>query len=391
MVKMKDLYAYTFIAAILLLLPLHGEDAAPIVKQPMDAPSTLETSTIDPVEFDDIYLDPNSVHVILEPLHRATLSSQITSPIVSIEKHMGDSFKPGDVLIKLDDIIYRSSLKKALATYKQAELALKTREELFEGDVGSLVELREAQTQFATAQADLSIARKQLEAATITAPYHGRIVDVYVHDYELAEALEPLIDIIGDDILLARMIIESSQLNRINIGTQIEIYFPEADLKVPAIITRIGAEIDPASSTIRVDAELENREYRLTSGMSGMTLLPQPRSVVKVPAKPEAEPEHSSLEEPAPNEQEHQKVIALQDFINELDEYDLSKEDSHEGCDPTGCKIKRPIESEDSSSEFDFEEAKPENDEAQTAFQAFLEELDQYDLSKFDLYQQESK
>jgi len=112
-------------------LALFAEDPAQTENEPIDPPSTLESNLGDSTEIEDIYLNPNAVHVILEPLHRATLTSQITSPIISIEKRMGDSIKPGDVLVKLDDVIYRASLKKALATYKQAELSLKTREELF--------------------------------------------------------------------------------------------------------------------------------------------------------------------------------------------------------------------------------------------------------------------
>lgn len=266
-------YRLFFIITVLSFSHLCGESVEQ--EQRQEFVSNLDTTNPDQsVTLEDIYLDPNAVHVILEPMRRATLRSQITSPIIAVQKKMGDSFKEGDILVKLDDVIYRANLKKALATYKQAELTLQTREQLFEADVGSLVELREAQTQFAAAASDMAVARKQLEATNITAPYPGRVVDVYVHNYELAEALEPMMDIIGDDILLARMIIDSKMLSRISIGTQINVYFPEVDVSVPAEIIRIGAEIDPASSTIRVDAKLENKEFMLTSGMNGMATLP---------------------------------------------------------------------------------------------------------------------
>lgn len=387
--KMRELFLYSIAFCIFGTSSLFAEDSSQPEKEPIDPPSTLESTTVDPEQIDDIYLNPNAVHVILEPLHRATLTSQITSPIISVEKKMGDSIKPGDVLIKLDDVIYRASLKKALATFKQAELTLKTREELFQGDVGSLVELREAQTQFATAEADLAIARKQLEAATITAPYHGRIVDVYVHDFELAEALEPLLDLIGDDVLLARMIIESTMLNRINIGTQIEIYFPDADLKVPAVITRIGAEIDPASSTIRVDAELENVEYRLTSGMSGMTVLPQRKiynNTIEFEKGPVEIPT-SAVEEPLIDPVAAERAAAFKDFIAELDSFDISRineQKDEDSCDDTGCKLQKHIEQDEPINKVDFEPPESKGED-QTAFENFLKELDQYDLSKFEL------
>lgn len=275
--------SFILLLAVLSLLKFEYAVADENQPEPDSAAETEDDSSL----FNDIYLNPNAIHVILEPLHRAILTSQITSPIISIEKNMGESFKTGDVLIKLDDIIYRASLKKALATFSQAELTLKSREELFTADLGSLVELREAQSQYAAAAADVAVARKQLEATTITAPYQGRIVDVYVHDYELAEALEPLLDIIGDDILLARMIVDSSLLNRVNIGTVIDIYFPEANVTVPAEIIRIGAEIDPASSTIRIDAKLENKDYKLTSGMSGMTIFPKSKTNTSTELAPE--------------------------------------------------------------------------------------------------------
>lgn len=258
----------------------------------------------DGFQFDDIYLNPNAIHVILEPINRATLSAQITSPVVAVNKQMGDSFKAGEVLIQLDDTIYRANLNKAVATVKQAQLTLNTRQELFEANVGSLAELTEARAEAARADAELAVARKQMEASAIVAPYTGRVVDVYIHDYELAEALEPLMDIIGDEILIARMIIESYQLKQINIGTQLQIAFPEADLIVPAEIIRIGAEIDPASSTVRVDARIENSNLRLTAGMSGVTILPnlpEKEGIEETPIAPMHQlpsPEEPSEEKP---------------------------------------------------------------------------------------------
>lgn len=232
-------------------------------------------NTVD-IDYDpaDSYLNPNLVYVILEPVHRATISSQITAPVVSIEKEMGESFKAGEVLVRLDNTVYEANLEKAVAFFKKTKLNARMREQLFEDDIGSLTELKEAQAELATAKADLAIARKQLEATSIVAPYPGRMVDIHVHEYELAEANTPLIDIIGDEVLIGKMLIDASQLRHVSLGETIKIRFNEVDEEVTAKIIRIGAEIDPASATIRVDARIENSDLKLTAGMTGTAVLP---------------------------------------------------------------------------------------------------------------------
>ncbi len=222
---------------------------------------------------EDYYLNPNLVHVVLEPIQRAILSSQVTAKVLDITKEMGDKFEEGDLLVELDDAIYRAAYRKAKALLRQAQLSLETKQQLYDDDIGSLIELREAQAGIATAEAEIAIAKTQMDACKVLAPYPGRFVARKIQEFELAQPGTPLIEILGDHVILAKMLINSTKLKIIKIGDTINVRFRDPKISVKAKIINIGAEIDPASSTIKVDARILNPDPKLIPGMTGTAIL----------------------------------------------------------------------------------------------------------------------
>ena len=63
--------------------------------------------------------------------------------------------------------------------------------------------------------------------------------------------------------------IRTSLYNHIKLGKEIKIDILETGKTITAKISRIGAVIDPSSATLRVEAEIDNRNGNLKAGMSG--------------------------------------------------------------------------------------------------------------------------
>ena len=182
---------------------------------------------------------------------------------------MGDPFKKDDILIKLDDDIFKSNYEKAKGLIIKHQAALEAKKQLFQDRIASQFELREAEADLANSKAELTLARKNLKASVIKAPYDGKVVELSIEEHELSRSGKELIEIVDDHVLLARFLIPSSLLNQLYIGKPIYITMNNYDKEIVAKLFRIGSVIDPSSSLIKVEAKIDNDEGILRSGMTG--------------------------------------------------------------------------------------------------------------------------
>ncbi len=212
-------------------------------------------------------------NVVLEARHLTVIYSQITSPILKVEKRMGDSFMEGDLLMALDRDIYAGNLAKAEAAVVKFQTELSAKKRLYEDDALSKFEMDEVLAQLAAAEAEAVIAKKMLDNTDIKAPYHGRVVKVSMKEFELAQAGKELMTIVDDTVLYAKFLVPSTQFNCLRVGAPLEVYVKETGQKVNSAISGIAPVIDPASSTILVEARLENEERTLYPGMTGRVVL----------------------------------------------------------------------------------------------------------------------
>lgn len=213
-----------------------------------------------------------SFQVTIEPRHRTTLSAEVASPVVTVNKKMGESFKKGDLLIQLKDILFQSNLKKAEAAQEKTRVELAAKKQLYSDRVVSLFELKEAESNAAAAQADLALAKRNLESTTIFAPYDGKVISVDVEVYETPQLGKSLIEVVDDNLLIARFLVPSSFLPKLQVGMPFEISIRETGEKIPVKVSRIGSIIDPSSGTVKVEADIDNKEGKYRSGMSGRAL-----------------------------------------------------------------------------------------------------------------------
>lgn len=212
---------------------------------------------------------------MLSPSERTSFTSVNSSKVAKINKRMGDSFEKGEILIQLENIIQNSLYQKALAALEKAATLYESKKILFEGRVASLDELITLKTELAIAENDVIIAKKNLDDCAVIAPYDGRVsfLNVEVGEYPNHEFYykdKPMMETINEETLLAKILVSSNLLFRIHRGQNVSLKVNETGETIMAPIIRIGALIDPASSTVLIEAEVPNPDRRLMGGMTGI-------------------------------------------------------------------------------------------------------------------------
>ncbi|MEM1282233.1 MAG: efflux RND transporter periplasmic adaptor subunit [Chlamydiota bacterium] len=211
----------------------------------------------------------NLNRIVLEPRHLTLISSEVTSTVQSVDKKMGQTFSTGELILSLDNQLFEANYKKAIANQARAKAVLDAQKRLFKDKAASFTELKLAEAEFASAEAELVYAKKALDACTIKGPYEGKVQELFVEVHERVEAGQKLVEILDDRVLTAKFLISSMFLEKFKVGQEIDLYIKEAKKIYPATITHIAAAINPASSLVEVDADIDNSSGELKAGMTG--------------------------------------------------------------------------------------------------------------------------
>ena len=120
------------------------------------------------------------------------------------------------------------------------------------------------------AKAELDIATLNVKRCKIIAPYDGKVMDVYTSIFTSIEQRQPLMDIVGDGLLEAEIVVPSNWLRWLKKGHPVKITIDETGETLDAKVISLGAAVDAVSQTIELKAQFNEKYETLIPGMSGI-------------------------------------------------------------------------------------------------------------------------
>lgn len=213
--------------------------------------------------------------VVLEAKQQAVLSAEVTAKVEHISKELGQKFAKGELLIQLDEGSYRPNVNKNQAAASAAGKNLEVTQKLFEGKTASPLDLENARKEVGMASANVALSQKELSGCRIYAPFPGRVKKVYAREHELVDKGKPLIEVVDDHLLQARILLPSTLFGKVRVGQDVAVEVVEIDKTVAGTITNVGEVLDPASATFEVYADVPNPGDELRSGMTGRLAPPE--------------------------------------------------------------------------------------------------------------------
>jgi RND family efflux transporter MFP subunit len=171
---------------------------------------------------------------------RVTMSTLVSGVVNQIGVSVGQQVKKGDLLLRLDQDLFKARLAQAAKTLESAVLNMQEGEkeweraqELYERTVLSDHELATAKTAYAKsvseheiAKADLARAKYELNYSELRAPFDGVVVSVDVAQGQTViqqNQNTPMITIANNQSLIVQTAISLSKANKINKNTRIQV------------------------------------------------------------------------------------------------------------------------------------------------------------------------
>ncbi len=216
------------------------------------------------------------VRGIVRAVHQASLATDVPMRVKRLVVREAQSFRKGDVLIEFDCHRLEADVRAAQAARREMHLALESNLYLDQkGAIGRLdVEVSRARADKAAAEEDSLRARSV--QCKVSAPFDGRVVDLFINEHEFPAAGKPFMTIVNEADFEIDLIVPSNRLRFIRPGDTFPFSIDETGRTYAAKVFRTGAAIDPVSQTVKVIAQFDTAAEDVLSGMTGNALLPHP-------------------------------------------------------------------------------------------------------------------
>lgn len=198
-----------------------------------------------------------------------TIYPEVSGIVSEVNFKSGDSFKEGEVILKLDDIREQIAVKIAEAKRDEARRTLDRYEQLIERRAMAEATVDTARTALKTAELELEQAKEALAERTLRAPFDGVVGIPQVEQGDRVTDATPITTIDDRSVIEVEFEVPEIYLKRISIGhriTALTAAFRER--RFEGRITEINSRVDPQNRAVRLRAALENPDDVLRSGMS---------------------------------------------------------------------------------------------------------------------------
>lgn len=215
------------------------------------------------------------------------IAARVVAEIKEIRHVPGESVNAGDTLVILDDRDLRNRVDQAEAQRRarenaraEAELEMNRAKGLLGSGAITRQQVDSATFRFATTQAeleaadkDLQLARINLGYATIQAPFAGWIFEKYADPGDLALPGRSILAIYDPHQLRMETVVEEAHLWRIKLGDTLEVAVDALGKTVVGRVSEVVPSVDPSSRTGMAKLDLP-ADDALRPGMFGRTRIP---------------------------------------------------------------------------------------------------------------------
>lgn len=153
---------------------------------------------------------PIEVRTHLSPRRFTTLSSEMDGKIERLSVRDGDRIKRGQVLVKFDCGVEIAQRKKAKIIAQQAANVATAYDRLFTLKAKSELEVAEAKANAVAALAEALVMDETVSRCVITAPFSGRVFELFVRQYQYVSTGNPLLGLLDDRDLELELIVPSN-------------------------------------------------------------------------------------------------------------------------------------------------------------------------------------
>lgn len=243
-----------------------GDDAKS--KEPRPQRETATLVLVEPLAFSEDRTVLRAVGTG-EARRSARIHPTVSGKVVAVMFNSERRVKKGTPLVRLDDTHERLAVRLAEVAVKEARRKVLRLERLVKSQTASTVALQEARTAHESAKLRLDQARADLADRTVRAPFDGVIGLPQVDPGDRVDD-ETMVATLDDrSTLLVEFVVPEEHTASLRVGAPIKVRpSTGGGQMVEGRISAADSRIDATTRTLRVQAEIPNREDAIRPGTS---------------------------------------------------------------------------------------------------------------------------
>lgn len=196
------------------------------------------------------------------------LQSDIAGKVVSLNLQEGKPAKAEQIIVLLDDSIYKAQLKQATAKHEHSKITYERLKKLLDRGTGSASDVEEALASLQFDEASVELAAANLSKTKVKAPFAGilGLKDVDVGDY--INPGQKLVELVDISSVLVDFYLPEKFLPLLKEGLQVRLLVDALKNQLfEGEIFAISPTLDPQLRAIHVRAVFKNKDMQLKPGL----------------------------------------------------------------------------------------------------------------------------
>ncbi|TYP93402.1 RND family efflux transporter, MFP subunit [Fodinibius salinus] len=187
-----------------------------------------------------------------------SITPKAAATVEEINVQAGDVVRKGAVLAKLDGEVTRTQIAEVESQLKLAKTRYERQKNLREDDIGSEIQLLEAETQVRSLENKLATLQEQYDNYTITATIGGTVNRVYIKEGVNIGPAEPAFQIANSEALKVTAEISEAYITRVDRTDSVRVQLPSLDRQLTKTIDVVSQVIDPSNRMFTIEVYIPN-------------------------------------------------------------------------------------------------------------------------------------
>jgi len=271
------------IVLVIILLGIKALQIAKMMSSPMQIPATTVSSA--PVKEEDWAPILSAVGSV-SAVQGAILSTDLAGTVAEVKFESGAVAKKGDVLVRLDASSEEGQLRTAEADLQLARQDLERTRDLAARKVISKAEVDAAESKFKQKEGVVDNMRAMVAKKEVRAPFDGQLGIRQVNVGQMINAGQQVVALTALDPVYVDFALPQQELAKLSAGFEVRVHtdaVPGREFK--GKLTAINSMVDTVTRNVTLQATLDNPDHALRPGMFGKVevMLPEKHKALVVP------------------------------------------------------------------------------------------------------------
>jgi len=204
---------------------------------------------------------------------RALIRAEVAGKIVKVAVQKGRYVQAGQHLVSIDKSEHPERLAQAKAQLIESELNYKAVKSLNDKGLQGRVSLAEANSVYLAAQTQVKQLQLQLKRTNVIAPFSGILQVQYADEGDYLQVGDPIFSLENSNPIVIRGDATEHHIGLLTLGQQVTATLLSGET-LTGKVSYIASMADSDSSTFRIEAEFDNPELKVFSGISAKLTIP---------------------------------------------------------------------------------------------------------------------